>query len=31
MAVPKDGYLVPKDAPGFGIELTMEELESATA
>ena len=31
MALPRDGYLVPNDAPGFGIELTMEELESAIA
>ncbi len=31
MALPKNGYLVPSDAPGFGIELTMEELESAVA
>ena len=31
MALPKDGYLVPTEAPGFGIELTMKELESAIA
>lgn len=31
MTLPKNGYLVPSDAPGFGIELTMEELESAVA
>jgi L-rhamnonate dehydratase len=31
MAVPKNGYIVPNDAPGFGIELTMKELESAIA
>ena len=29
MAFPKDGMLVPSDAPGFGIELTLEELEAA--
>lgn len=27
-AVPKNGYLVPSDAPGFGIELTRAQLES---
>ena len=27
MAVPRDGYLVPSDAPGFGIEVTRDELE----
>ncbi|MBI1773962.1 MAG: L-rhamnonate dehydratase [Proteobacteria bacterium] len=26
-AYPKDGYLVPNDAPGFGIELTLDQLE----
>ena len=26
---PRYGYLVPSDAPGFGIELTREEIESA--
>ncbi len=26
----KDGYLVPSDAPGFGLEVTMEWLESVT-
>jgi L-rhamnonate dehydratase len=26
-AVPKDGYLVPSDAPGFGIEITKAQLE----
>ena len=31
MALPKDGFLVPNEAPGFGIELTMQELESAIA
>ncbi len=29
MAVPKDGRLVPSDAPGFGIELTLDELLAA--
>ncbi len=29
MAFPKDGMLVPSDAPGFGIELTLDELEAA--
>jgi L-rhamnonate dehydratase len=29
MALPQNGYLVPSDAPGFGIELTREELEAA--
>jgi L-rhamnonate dehydratase len=28
-AVIKDGYLVPSDAPGFGIEVTKEWLEEA--
>jgi L-rhamnonate dehydratase len=27
MAVPKDGWLVPNDAPGFGLELTEAVLE----
>jgi len=31
MAVPKDGWLVPSDAPGFGIELTKDEIEAMTA
>ncbi|MBS38434.1 MAG: hypothetical protein CMO26_22270 [Thiotrichales bacterium] len=30
MAVPRDGKLVVSDAPGFGIELTLEMIESAT-
>jgi len=30
-AVIKDGYLVPSDAPGFGLEVTMEWLESAAS
>ena len=29
VAVPQDGYLVPNDSPGFGVELTREELEAA--
>ena len=29
MAVPRDGWLVPSDAPGFGIEMTQDELEAA--
>ncbi|MBN2392320.1 MAG: L-rhamnonate dehydratase [Anaerolineae bacterium] len=28
VAVPKDGYLVPNDAPGFGIDVVPEWLES---
>jgi L-rhamnonate dehydratase len=24
----KDGYLIPSDAPGFGIEITMDWLEN---
>ena len=30
MAFPKDGMLVPSDAPGFGIELSMGDIEEAT-
>ena len=30
MAFPKDGMLVPSDAPGFGIELSMSDIEEAT-
>jgi len=30
-AVIKDGYLVPSNAPGFGLEVTMEWLESAAS
>ena len=30
-AVIKDGYLVPSDAPGFGIEVSKEWLESAAS
>jgi L-rhamnonate dehydratase len=29
MAIPVDGYLVPNDADGFGIELTLNDIESA--
>ena len=29
MAVPLDGFLVPSDAPGFGIELGLSDLEAA--
>ena len=28
MAYAEDGYLVPSDAPGFGMEITLEELEA---
>jgi L-rhamnonate dehydratase len=28
MAVPRDGWLVPNDAPGFGLELTEADLEA---
>ncbi len=31
MAVPKEGFLVPSDAPGFGIELTREQIEAAAS
>jgi L-rhamnonate dehydratase len=31
MALPKSGWLVPSDAPGFGIEMTQDELEAAVA
>ena len=29
LAVPKDGRLIPSDAPGFGIELTLDEVQAA--
>jgi L-rhamnonate dehydratase len=29
IAVPENGYIVPNDAPGFGLELTKEVLEAA--
>jgi len=28
MSLPVDGYLTPNDSPGFGIELSMEDIES---
>lgn len=31
MALPKGGYLVPSDAPGFGITLNLDQIEAATA
>ncbi len=31
MALPTDGWLVPNDAPGFGIELTLEQIVEATS
>ena len=31
VSVPKDGYVIPNDAPGFGIELTMDDIEKVTA
>ena len=31
MRVPKDGWLVPNDAPGFGLELTDAVLERLKA
>ena len=31
MSLPEDGWLVPSDAPGFGIELTREQIDAATA
>jgi L-rhamnonate dehydratase len=30
MALPVNGYLVPSDAPGFGIEITLDGIEAAT-
>jgi len=29
MAAPRGGWLVPSDAPGFGIELTLDQIEAA--
>ena len=29
-AVSKDGYLIPSDAPGFGIDVTLDWLRSRT-
>ena len=31
MALPKGGHLVPSDAPGFGITLSLDQIEAATA
>ena len=31
MALPTDGWLVPSDAPGFGIDLSLEQIEAAVA
>jgi len=28
MSVPKEGYLIPNDGPGFGIDLTLDDIES---
>lgn len=30
MAIPVNGVLVPSDAPGFGIEITLDGIEAAT-
>ena len=30
MALPVDGRVVPSDAPGFGIELTLDDIQAAT-
>ena len=30
MAIPENGYLVPSDAPGFGLEISLEAIEAAT-
>ena len=30
MALPVNGRIVPSDAPGFGIELTLDQIEAAT-
>ena len=30
MALPIDGHVVPSDAPGFGIEMTLQAIEAAT-
>ncbi len=29
MSIPENGYLIPSDAPGFGIELTLDEIEAS--
>jgi L-rhamnonate dehydratase len=26
-AIPKDGWLIPNDAPGFGLDITDEQIE----
>ena len=31
MALPTDGWLVPSDAPGFGIDITRDQLDAAVA
>ena len=31
MAVPADGWLVPSDAPGFGIDLTRDQIDAAVS
>lgn len=31
MSLPDNGYLVPSDAPGFGIELTLDEVEAGAS
>ena len=31
MAIPTDGWLVPSDAPGFGIDLSREQIDAAVA
>ena len=30
MAIPENGYLVPSDSPGFGLEISLEAIEAAT-
>ena len=31
IVIPRDGYLVPSDAPGFGIEVTRDEPEKCAS
>ena len=31
LAIPTDGWLVPSDAPGFGIDLSREQIDAAVA
>ena len=31
ISVPDEGYVVPSDAPGFGIELTLDEVEAVAS